>query len=250
MIVDLHAHLLPGMDDGPETEAEAIRLGIKAMDEGIEYLVLTPKYGYTKKQRNSADEVKEALDSLRQSYIKAELPIRLYAAHEVPVTKDLMDRFDDGEILSLDGKGKYYLVELPKKKIPNYVYDVIDDLLDHGVTPVIANPEYHPAFAKDVNDLYDFIEAGCLAQISAASYVGEHGPEIQDICYQMLEHNLVHIVASDVHHVEDSFNLRKAFQRIEDVYGDDTVQYLQENARRIFNGERIEKRAPFEYDAN
>ncbi|MCW6681944.1 hypothetical protein NHG29_03550 [Aerococcaceae bacterium NML160702] len=246
MLVDLHAHLLPGMDDGPATEAEAIKLGIKAMDEGVEYLVLTPKYGYSKKQRNRAEEVKQALTSLRQSFIEAELPLRIYAAHEIPVTKDLMDRFEDGELLSLDGKGKYYLVEFPDNKIPNYVYEVIDDLLDKGVTPVIANPENNRVFAKDVNELYDFIEAGCLAQISASAYVGEYGPEVQDLCYQMLENNLVHIVASDVHQVADSFNMRKAFKRIEEVYGQDTVHYLQENARHIFNGEAIERRMPVE----
>lgn len=245
MIIDLHAHLLPDVDGGATTLEDSVKLAQMALDEGITYVVLTPEYVYGE-YVNSASDVKQAVLTLREAYAKAGLAIRVYAGHQIAITKEFMEDFNEGELLPLDGRGKYYLVTFPDRKIPDYVYEVIDELLEKGITPIIANPERNTAFQKDINLLYDFVEAGCLAQMSASAYTGEYGPEVQDICYQMLENHLVHVLASDIHQPSQSYNMRKAFKRIEEVYGKEVVRELKENARHIFNGEGIQRKEPIE----
>ncbi|MDO4431815.1 MAG: hypothetical protein Q4B80_00735 [Aerococcaceae bacterium] len=246
MIIDLHSHLLPGLDDGPKTLEESIKLAKLAVSEGIRYSVLTPHSPY-KKNSNTASEVISATETLKAALQAENIPLKIYASQEIEITKDFLDDFEDDQLLSLDGRGKYYLLKLPEKKLTEHVFEVLEELLIEGITPIISNPEQHPAFMDDVNQLYDLVAAGCIAQLSAASYMGEHGPEIQDLAYQMLELNLVHLIASDAHEVSpQAFNLKKAFVKIQNVYGTETARYLHENARLVFNGEPINRRTPEE----
>lgn len=247
IMIDLHCHLIPGVDDGAIDMEDSVELAKSAIKEGIKHIILTPHHR-NGQYVNNARDVLQATEELKRHYASLNLPLKVFGAQEIRLTEQFLDDLEQNKLLSLDGRGKYYLIEFPTKKVPKFTEDLIEEIVSRGITPVIAHPERNHELAQDLEFLYELVEMGCLTQLTASSYVGAFGPKLQDICYQMLEHNLVHIIASDAHDVEKRpHNMKRCFSEIHKVYGMDMVRYLQENSRRIFNGEPINKRQPLQF---
>ena len=140
MIIDLHSHLIPGVDDGAQTIEQSIELAKQAVDEGVEHMVLTPHHR-NGKYINYKKDVLEATNALQEAYNQANVNLKVYASQEIRLTDKFLDDLYNGELLSLDGAGKYYLIEFPSDRVPSNAKQVIQELIDDGITPVIAHPE-------------------------------------------------------------------------------------------------------------
>ncbi|MBF6977540.1 hypothetical protein IU403_00085 [Aerococcaceae bacterium zg-BR22] len=245
MLVDIHSHLLPGVDDGAQTIDQSIELAQLAVSEGIEHLLLTPHH-YNNQYVNHKAEVVEATEALQQIYDKAKVPLRVYPAQEIRIRETLLDDllYSD-DFLSLDSGGRYYLIEMPTKTVPDYALSVLKSVLAAGITPVIAHPERNHEFAKNLRLYYQFIEAGCLGQLTSHSYIGFYGQKLRAISMEMIEHNLVHMVSSDAHHIEKRpFNMKDAYAQLSEDYDERLALYFQQNARAVFNGESVKRMRP------
>jgi protein-tyrosine phosphatase len=194
--VDLHCHLLPGIDDGPPNMERTVMMARVAVEDGTSTILATthwPLEGLepTPERLNAlADEVRVALD-------EAEIPLRFQPCHELMADHTLPERVEKGIAFSFGGRKRYCLVETPYHVLPPYFRDMLFNLQTRGFTPIIAHPERSAPIQGDPARLAEFIEVGCLAQVTASS-VTDTGPYGR-LARGFLRQGLAHLVASDGH---------------------------------------------------
>ena len=239
MIIDLHSHLIPGVDDGTQTLEDSLKLAKLAVDEGIKHIVLTPHHR-NGQFNNYAETIVKQMEELQQAYDNAGIPLTVYPGQEIRLTEYFMDDLFDQKLLSLDGGGKYYLIELPTKRVPSFTKEYLQMMIDQGITPIIAHPERNAEIMKDYSILEEFIEMGCIGQLTAVSYSGMIGEEFLNVARDFIKLNLVQIMSSDVHHIDwRPFNMKSGYDRMEQEFGIGKVQEFKDNARSIINGDDI-----------
>ncbi|NRT13288.1 tyrosine-protein phosphatase [Flavobacterium sp. 14A] len=196
--IDIHAHLLPGIDDGAATFADSLQL-IQAMQGfGITQFIATPHiiqgiWDNTHEQIISKKE--ETLQLLANS--KASVP--LHAAAEYLMDDQFARLFQKKELLTL--KGKHVLVEMSYINAPIQLYNILYDLQLAGYVPVLAHPERYLFYHNDFNEYAKLVKAGCLLQLNLLSVVGYYGGEIAKIAEKLLSKGMYSYVGSDVHHL-------------------------------------------------
>lgn len=238
-MIDLHCHILPGVDDGAEDLNASIAMAEKAISQGITHILCTPHHN-NGKYRNPKSEVISLVSFLQAELDKRQLPLTVLEGQEVRITGDLIEDIQQDNILFTDLEDTYILIEFPTMEVPSYTEQLFFELLQMGKTPVIVHPERNAHFRKDPNYLIPFLEMGCLAQLTAPSYVGTFGKEIQKTAKLMVEHNLVQMVASDAHGVKKrTFYMKETYNQIAKDFGSDKVTKMQQVARDLLNGDQI-----------
>ena len=126
-------------------------------------------------------------------------------------------------------------------EFPTFARPYLQAMLNAGITPVIAHPERQRPFVEEPGLLKELIDMGCISQITATSLVGGYSEEIRRISHDMLEANLIHVIASDAHNiVERPFNFSSALDVLANEYGTDFKNNLVDNAGKIYQGQPIE----------
>lgn len=239
-LIDLHSHLIPRVDDGAQSIEDALTLAQLAVDEGISKLVLTPHH-YNPQFINHAQGVIEASRKLQDEINEAGIALKVYPSQEIRIHEQLIDHLYNDDLLCLDEQGRYMLIEFPTQNIPDFSTRILGQLIDLGIRPVIAHPERNHCFAKDFNRLAEFIQMGCIGQVTTSSLAGAFGSTYQDISFQMIEANLCHFMASDCHHKEwRPFNYQVALQVLEKRYSQTKVDEFVNNAEIIFEGRELQ----------
>lgn len=205
-MIDLHAHLLPGVDDGARSLDEAISLARLAVEDGTSVVVVTPHAGgrdaAAPAARLTAAQVQRWTAALQAELDAARLPLRLVPGMEVFVEAALFERLsqsDQTDRLPVLGQSRYVLLELPPHALPPRLPDLLFHLQAAGYVPLIAHPERNAAMVEQPHLLYEMVARGCLAQVTAMSLTGAFGPRVQAAAELLLEHELVHVIASDAH---------------------------------------------------
>lgn len=248
-MIDLHCHLLPGVDDGARTLEDSFAMAEKAVAEGITHILVTPHHK-NGKYLNPKSVVVEATEALQTELDNRGINLTLYPSQEVRINGDLLKDIENEDILFVDEENRYLLIEFPKLSIPEYTEVLFFQLRQKGITPIIVNPERNQAIIDDPNILLPFIERGALAQVTAASYMGAFGKDIARLSCHLIEANLVHIIASDAHNTKGrGFYYKKAFAQLEKQFGSEKVQYFQENAKNLLNGDAMHTEGPVEVSA-
>lgn len=239
-MIDIHTHLIPNVDDGADSMDETLRLAQAAVDEGITHIILTPhhnRYWVT----NEKDEVIQQTKKVEQAIQKANIPLTVSPSQEIRMNEEFSEELFAGNYLSLDGNGKYYLVEFSWSEFPSFAQAYLQEMIDANITPVIAHPERQEPFIKNPELLRGLIQMGCISQVTATSIVGGYSEEIRQAARAMMEENLIHVIASDAHDtVIRPFNLVRALEVIAEDYGLAYKDYLKDNGEKIFKGEVIE----------
>ncbi len=239
-MIDLHCHILPGIDDGAEDLDASLAMAEKAISQGITHILCTPHHN-NGKYRNPKSNVISLVSMLQAELDKRQLPLTVLEGQEVRITGDLIEDIQQNNILFTDLDDTYILIEFPTMEVPNYTEQLFFELLQMGKTPVIVHPERNAHFRKDPNNLIPFLDMGCLAQLTAPSYVGNFGKDIQKTAKQMVEHNLVQMVASDAHGVKKrTFFMKEAYAQIAKDFGEFKVTKMQQVAKDLLNGDKID----------
>ncbi|MGF2941318.1 tyrosine-protein phosphatase [Enterococcus xiangfangensis] len=238
-MIDLHCHILPGIDDGAKTLEDSLDMARKAISQGITHLMCTPHHN-NGKYFNPADQVIEKVAVLQQELDDRNLGLTLLEGQEVRITGTLLEDIARGEILFTDLDDTYILIEFPTGEVPAYTKQLFFNLLSQGHTPVIVHPERNTVFRKNPNDLIPFLEMGVLTQLTAPSIVGVFGKEIQKTAKQMLKHNMLYMVASDAHNLRHrNFYLKEAYEEIKKEQGQSTVVAMQQMTKALVNGDPV-----------
>ncbi|WP_436875595.1 tyrosine-protein phosphatase [Mammaliicoccus sciuri] len=243
-MIDIHNHVLVGVDDGPANEEEAIALVKQAHEQGITTIVVTPHHLHTR-YNNTFHSVQAGIDRLNSIKEISEMNIQLLPGQEIRITDKIFEEIENQNIKGINDS-KYLLIELPSNEVPHYTKKLLFELQTKGFIPIIAHPERNKAIAKDINILYELVNNGALSQITASSLTGELGKNIQKISIQMIEHHLVQLIASDAHHADRRpFGFDRLFNqsKLDDQY---ITQLLRNNELLIQDKDVIRER-PIEF---
>lgn len=233
-IVDLHCHLVPGIDDGSPDLEHSLELARTAVAEGITHILATPHHLDGDYVNHRRDVVRHVSD-FQQELDNYGIPLVIFPGQEVHINGDLTAKYDD--LLGIDEDKKYMLIEFPHGSVPAYAKRLFFELRKLGTTPVIVHPERNHEIQGNLNLLYDFIADGALAQLTGTSYIGGFGGKVQSISEQFVEHNLVQIFASDAHALEGrGFALQEAFLKLRSQFGQSKVDEFEDNAENLLNG--------------
>ncbi|MGX7393454.1 tyrosine-protein phosphatase [Carnobacterium mobile] len=238
-MIDLHCHILPGIDDGAKDIEDSIDMARAAVAEGITHILATPHY----KNGHWDNEKKDILvlvDELQEELDARDIPLTIFPGQEVRINGELFEDLAEEKIQFIDEGNQYVLIEFPTPSIPAYTESLFFELQKEGITPIIVHPERNRAVLKNPNVLLPFVEKGALAQLTAASYTGGFGKSIQKVSKQLVEANLVHFIASDAHNISSrSFHMKEAFRKLEKEFGREKVNEYQQVTKDLVNGEVI-----------
>lgn len=201
-MIDLHCHILPGIDDGaPDLEA-ALQMARCAVDNGTEYLVATPHI-HRGRYENTAQTISSAWDELVEAVDQSGLPLRLSWAAELRLDPEIMAMVDSEDMpwLGEYQGNKVFLLEFPHSHIPPGSERLTRWLIDQNITPMIAHPERNKDIIRDLDKVNPYVEQGCLLQVTAGSVAGLFGPQAQQRAEQLIEKQWVTILASDGHNL-------------------------------------------------
>lgn len=243
-MIDIHCHILPYLDDGPQIMDDALQLATIALEQGIKKIIATP-HTQNGEYSISVAHVKETVDLFNRELAKHQIPIVVSPGHEIRVTSQFESDLLQGKYLFLDKKQKYILIEFPINFVPSNVGQIVENLSYDGIVPIIAHPERNTIFYKNPKLLFELVEKGALTQITANSVIGKFGSKIQKSALKLLKNHLTHCIASDAHDTKNRvFYLKEAHIEIERKFGTKINQYLLENSYLISDGEDILKRSP------
>lgn len=238
-MIDLHCHILPAIDDGAHTLDDSLDMARKAISQGITHLMCTPHHN-NGKYSNPANQVIEQVARLQQELDQRNLKLTLLEGQEVRITGTLLEDIAKGEILFTDLDDTYILIEFPTGEVPAYTEQLFFQLISQGHIPVIVHPERNAVFRRDPNELIPFLEMGVLTQLTAPSIVGIFGKDIQKTARQMLEHDMLYMVASDAHNLKHrSFYLKEAYEEIQKIGGKKMAIDMQQMTKDLVNGDKV-----------
>jgi protein-tyrosine phosphatase len=200
-VIDLHCHVLPGVDDGPASLADALAMCRLAASDGCTTLVATPHQRHPTFDDLTRDRLEAAWRRLTDAIAASpEQYPRVLLGAEVRIDSDLLADLERAppEVLSLAG-GRYLLLELPRVETGPKPEELVHELVLAGWRPVLAHPEVLPWLAADLERLDALVELGAMLQVTAAALTGDFGRFLGDRAWELMQAGLVHFVASDAH---------------------------------------------------
>ena len=239
VMVDLHCHLLPGIDDGSNSMDISLRLAREATENGVTHALLTPHHMngcYVNHKQDVIRRTKEFQEQINAHNI----PLTVFPGQEVRINGQLLEALDKDDILFADTAGKYMMLEFPDDDVPHYTNQMIFDLQQRRIIPVIVHPERNTKIMAEPDLIYRLLEKGCLSQITASSYVGTFGKKVENFSRQLIEAGQGYVFASDAHDLPGrKYEMRQAFEKLQHEFGKDLVNQYESNAQAIINGEVV-----------
>ena len=234
--VDIHTHILPGVDDGAGDLQQSLELLKRAGGQGTGAVVLTPHY--RGRFRNNREKLISVFEELRKAAADQCPEMQLYLGCEVGYEMDVSEKIAAGTVLTIN-ETQYVLLEFQNSSFRSRILDGVLEVLNFGYVPIIAHAERYEAFRNDPNLARELTDLGALLQINADSVLGRSGFGIKWYCYKLLKAHLVHFVATDAHDQKARQpELRSCYQKIRKKYGQAYAEALFiRNGRAVLAGE-------------
>ncbi len=235
--VDIHTHILPGVDDGARDTAQALTLLKQAYSQGTRAVILTPHY--RGRYRGNVREKLAGKFKELQTALGTECPeLGIYLGCEVGYELDISEKIADGSVLSLNNT-QYVLLEFQNTNFRSRILDGVLEVINFGYIPIVAHVERYDAIRKSPRLAEELIDLGALLQINADGVLGKDGFGVKRCCHQLLKHNLVHFIATDAHDQETRRpELKTCYQKVRKKYGQMYADALFiHNGRAVLAGE-------------
>ena len=195
--IDMHSHILPGMDDGSRSMGQTLRMLETAVSEGISTMIATP-HNMPGKGCPPGSVVRRKVDELRQTVEKEGIPLEIVAGTEYYYREEVLDILDSEDAVTL-GNSDCVLVEFEPLAERNYIRNALRNILGLGYRPVIAHVERYAKLMEDASVLFDMRKNGVLVQVNAMSVTGDNGRQAKKDVRNLLKKGLVDFVATDAH---------------------------------------------------
>ncbi len=227
-MIDIHCHILPGIDDGPQTLATSLAMAKVAAGDGIRFLIATP---HTDGITVSRERVAAAVHDLNRELRQRNLALAVYPGFELPFHLAA----EMAAAHTLANNGRHVLIEFPPMHLPKGALNTFFTLLAAGLVPVLAHPERNLGVLMNPDVLKEMVENGILLQVTAASVTGEMGPDVQRCAHHLLKQGWVHFLATDSH--SPTFRepvLGRALKIVTRLIGHEQARMLvEQNPRQI-----------------
>jgi protein-tyrosine phosphatase len=236
-LVEIHYHLLFGVDDGPKTIDDSLALAEASIQEGTTHVVATP-------HSNHEFAFHPEINSEKLAAINERLGGRLTLGLgcDFHLSYDNLEELHrDRSRFTINGK-QYLLVEFSDASIPATTTNILYELQLSGVIPIITHPERNPILVQNPKRMVEWVRGGCLVQLTASSLMGRFGRRAKAMSHDLIQKNWVQFIASDAHSMSGRPpGLREAYQALEQEFGRDTAERLcVRNPRAAFYGEQLE----------
>ena len=227
-MIDIHCHLLPGIDDGPPTLEASLALAKELVRDGMSHVVCTP-HVFPGRFENRRSSIEEEFTRFAEVIESSGIPLTLSWAGEVRLTPEVLDLLARGEVPFLGESDGYrmMLLEMPDGQVPLGAQRFTQRLLSLGIRPVIVHPERNRGVMEHPERLRGFVEEGCFVQLTAGSLVGQFGANAQRVAHLLVDNGWVHAVASDSH------NLAGRRPRMTDAQGYLSRRWGEATARQL-----------------
>ena len=231
-MIDIHAHILWAVDDGPKNMEETMQLLEQAVNEGITEIIAT-SHSFHPQYHVDYETINNQIQTLQYQLMKNNIPLTLHTGHEVRLSDMIIPLYKAKQIHTL-ANSNYILLELPSHTVPYYSINIIRELLTEGLVPIIAHPERNKAIVERPIHLERLIREGAMAQVTAGSLAGHFGRTIQNFALDLVKANLVHTYGSDVHNLTSRpFLFEEGLYYLEKKKQLHAVEMLLENNTRV-----------------
>ncbi len=202
-LIDIHSHLLPGIDDGAQTIDDAIELVRYAVAHGITHSVITPHI-HPGRYDNNSETIAQAFQCLQEEITRQKISLKIAYASEVRISVEMMQLIEQNQIPFLGTlQNKHVmLLEFPHSHILPGSEKMITWLANRNIKAIIVHPERNKELQADFSKISPFLKAGCLLQVTAGSLTGKFGSKSQNIARLLIENNWAHFVATDAHNLK------------------------------------------------
>jgi len=197
-MIDIHCHILPGIDDGSPDLQTTIKMARAAEADGIEAIIATPHANLTR-GRPTPDAIRDLTAQVNEALSREGINVTVFPGAEIALSDDLQQQIEAGSVLTLADRGTHVLIELPFTGFPTFVPSLFFNIQLLGFTPIIAHPERSAAARIDLELVIGLAHRGAQLQINAESIAGREGRVIRKITQTLMRKDLVHYIASDGH---------------------------------------------------
>ena len=243
-MIDVHSHIVFGVDDGSRTIDESIEIIKEAYNAGFRKIIATPHYmeGYYEKD---VYEINKKISEIKVRLHEIHCDVQILQGNEIYITENITKLLENKKATSLNSQ-QYVLFELPLNAEAMNFNSVVYQILEVGGTPVLAHPERYPFVQSNPNVLLKLIENGVLIQSNYGSIIGQYKKESQITLKKMLEHRMVHLLGSDVHVARNIYpKIGRCIEEMRKIVEDDYIDLITTiNPQKIINGEEIEDIEP------
>ena len=254
-MIDLHIHILPGLDDGAKTLEESIEMCWMSYRDGVRTIVATP-HTLNSLYLNDREIILKKVDELNEALTQCGLRIadcginselqtpnselRILPGADVRLCENTLSHLDQGRVMTISDSKKYLFLEFSFQGIPHQAEEIIFQVMQRGMIPIITHPERNMELGQRPRRYYEMIRMGCLGQVTAMSLTGEFGPRIKQVAEKLLANRLIHFIASDAHSMNGRLPiLSKGVRMAEKIVGKEEAQKMvTEYPQAILNGRR------------
>lgn len=234
-MIDIHSHILPGIDDGAADIDASMVLIRELFDNGITDIIATPHYVDETNYISNVSANSKLLRKLKTRIKKEKINVELHLGNEIYIGPRILGLLDAGEISALGGS-KYLLVELPMSgEYPGYM-DVFMELQRAGYKVILAHPERYTAFFKDFDSIVELYDMGVLLQCNLGSFIGHYGKQPKKIAEKLAKNDMIFAVATDIHHPRGSKFMPAAIKKLSRFYGTFELEdILEKNPKKAIS---------------
>ena len=243
-MIDIHTHILPNIDDGARSIEETFNLIKEAKNVGFEAIVSTSHYmeGY---YETNAPEREVWLNAIYENLRTKNIDIKLYLGNEIYMSENMIKLLEEGKASTINDTS-YVLFEMPLNAEPLNLYDVIYEMQQYKIVPILAHPERYTFVQQEPELVYDLIQKGVLMQANYGSIIGQYGEKAKIIVKKFFENNMIHLLGSDVHRQNTIYpKIPQILSELNDLIGEEKLKELTTtNPKLVLNNKRIDIEEP------
>lgn len=236
---DIHTHILPGVDDGAKTLADALELVRMAYQNGTRTIILTPHY--RGRYKKNAPEFLGEIFAILKRAVARELPdMKLYLGNEIYYELEAPEKLEAGRAMTINNS-RYCLLEFSPASLRSQVVKGVSEMVRCGYTPIIAHAERYDIFRKDKALTDEVLDMGALIQLNADSIMGKHGLGVASFCGRLLKERKAHFIATDAHDAQKRPPLlRDCWWKVYKKYGMEyAARVFYENAQAVIDNKML-----------
>ncbi len=238
MIIDIHSHILPGIDDGAKNMQETIEMIHMAVEEGIDAIIATPHYEVGAASEKNA-RYQEVFEEVQQYITGQQIPLQLYQGNEIYYSGSIPEILQQGRARTMN-QSRYVLIEFSYGAEYISMQRALSMLLYAGYWPILAHVERYTTLRK-MNRLEEIVRMGVYIQLNASAIIGRDGWQTRRYCHKLLKNQLVHAIGTDAHGSQRRRpKIRECIAYLDKKYGIEyRKQICEHNPISIIRGEKI-----------
>ena len=243
-MIDFHSHILPNIDDGSRSIEETFNLIKEAKNVGFDAIVSTSHYMENYYETN-VPEREVWINAIYENLQVKNINIRLYLGNEIYLTENIIKLLEEGKASTINDTS-YVLFEMPLNAEPLNLYDIVYEMMQCKLVPILAHPERYSFVQKDPELIYDLIQKGVLMQANYGSIIGQYGEKAKMIVRKFLKNNMIHFLGTDVHRQNTIYpRIPECLAEINSLIGEEKLEELSnENPLLALKNKRIDIAEP------